>query len=1124
MKKSVLLSLVLMVSVAHAKKPSLLQRLKSSSGMLQTQDLESFYDGLGFNTRRVVRDLSDRSHVTPAMKQVLQERYLVLDLSKKISATVLTKVFTSQDPEMLNRAIEATARLLNTGLQGLPDELPARVQSLTGNKKEMAALDFMGNAVVKAIDNTRAELLTEILGILYTETQIQSMEVQKSPGYIAEKTGLDVAISHLARSLYSDFDVNQTRLLGKAFALGLLRYAKLQNQPLVAQKLAAATLAKGSLLDQFVGSDFVTLACENLCRRSLTDGEFLFIERALVNQPKDNSSASYKNFWKIFKSRPTAQSSYGQVRILKDQASDLKVIWILSSQPQPKFSDLNGFAPPGITKKIWMSRAGVSLPLFHSPELSESARVYQFYSATRPPSSYNSFQLINASLAPTVFDPLELQFTLESIKNSEEFRQMMKAPKGKEDLAAPAVVSAAPAATLPVKALTEQQMREFLFELGFEDLSAQIREYYIKGMTYTLHSQAQQARNIKSYEMINAGRELAILLFSRLQNRLATPQGTRDVARLAGRLLSQQSSNKIKKIPTELMSLPEDKRSEAIDQYVAQMARLGMEEQTQLLTSDLLMELYPRQDLLSDSLEASRKQEIEATAEKIYKALSVLIERMYMDTHIGKTQFLGRAFVALLARSEEVTGRSDIMRVAKQEIGRYGLRLENYLGDEWVMDSQAGPTKVKVDDLSYVFTRAVNPESVTIPFGAIPHDDLYARAGEMGMLGNIAAMPLVLTPDSVASGYTLMARLKDKSFYEYLKNGFSHIGQAVKKTTKNSKIVMMWMLDNYPHTTADNEDEIKNTKHNSGGLRMAGLEQYYATSHHSRMAVSRMDKNALYAFAMQTIKEKGIPQTGKEVFPFENYVANLDEMGKPMIPQAGEKLQRKQWTITTAQAQINDLYASKNAEEFWQRYVKLINEGFMDKLKRGMTFVWITPYGKYFYGGGYCSSTLVINSETTTGLTLEPKASQWRSFVSWVSSIKEWGKSISFIGENEDLTTIAMMPKMGIVAPSSLAVQEFVAEVQSVDAPIQSIRRRAGDDYGSQVERDSFVFRRVRQMISEPSRKFFSQYRFDMSEVRARHYDILHFDEIRRGVLGLHTGDERTVRQINKLQGAKTSP
>lgn len=747
----------------------------------------------------------------------------------------------------------------------------------------------------------------------------------------------------------------------------------------------------------------------------------------------------------------------------------------------------------------WNSHLG-TYKVMNLPKLSLEARQMEFYDSTRAPLESRTYAIANREFTTIDYTVEQMEGVIERTKKTPEYQYLI----GKAVNQNGRQVKASDMVTEPTAEMTlakapslqsDSQMREFLFDLGFRDWVASIDKRQKTGETWNEVTRIQQARNKQTFEATNAARELAILMMTQLQPRLATREGVQQVANLTAELLSMQPMLPVKKLPPEVLALPDDQQDKAMDEYLEKLLRNRMDEHARSLTSDLMFAIFGNRNI----------QGQDALMRRIYDLSSVIVERMYMDHQAGQTRNLGRAMLALMARQAELRPTQDIMSVVGASVERFGLFVENFLGDEWKLRGQDGRTleKVPVQTLSYVLTRNMNAESATIPWGAQPDLSLVDRAKSNKLIGNPMSAALVLKAEDLKDGYSWIDSLKDKAFYKHLNDGFSHIGYVVIKEAKNSKVKMSWVVDNYPHPLADAEEALPGVKSNAGGLRMVGLEQFFMTSHHSRIIVASQDPELFFSYAKEFVARNGIPKTGAEFFPYETYKMQWDDTLKPVVQEDQSKSVRDPWKVESRQESLNWLYGAKDAQTFWKRYQTMTVEGFEKNIEKGMIFTWITPYGQYFKGGGYCSSTGVIVAGESTGLTLEPKLSRWIGIVHFVGSTLQPLLQKLKLNKLIDATKgFVLMSKMGIIAPNSLAAQFFMTRYKAVTAPIQEIRSRMRDDWTFRIEKSAKWKEAVDELVNRSKENKFRTMRFDKTEVRAFSHDIHHKFEIEMGKIG----------------------
>lgn len=1069
----------------------------------QVVEFQKFLTAMGYDKKWIIEQLLSTKELTAAQIKAQDQRYEIVETTKDLASVILAKAIAKMpNANIESKLIELTTRLLTLGIRGLPDQLPANLRAITdAQEKQKRASEFIINYANQAINDTRQDLMGDITNVFYSADDIIKLEKTKDPAYLAAKKDLNKVITDLTLHLYTDLELTQSRFLGRALTLGLIRCAKLNNRPQILKALEKSVSEKGENLHNYVSNTYTGSKDGEIIKVPLVTNDRLTVKKAKTEWKNESEEETLASKIFNFFSNPNRDliknfyESNAVVLVKEDEKLDLQVVWVVTVDPTVKVGDINSFAPPGFTYSLELKRPqGLKTVINNLRDASFEARQLLFYGATRSAMDPGVRLLIAKGLNPIELSFAQATILSETTLNSPEFQYLLSRPANQKTINGVNKNLSNIQKTNLTK-LNETEMKKFLFELGFRDWTAETKEYYEKGYTYNKHTQKQQVRNMISYQAINSARELAIFLMSRAQDRIANGQDREQILDLAANFLSQQPMSLVKKLPPEIESLLENEKvedkvkSKAVDALADKLVRPTMYHHAKLLTSDILQFLYTENVLKNyaqNKLDSKTASDITASLGFIWNHVLVLVDRMYLDKQTGQSRFLGRALIALLYRFDEINQLNTIPKEAAVAAQDYNLKIENFIGDTLLLDDNSGkPTPVKVEDFAYVLFRAVSTESTIIPFGAIPSNE--ERAKSRGLMASPLAIAFVVTPDDVSHGYSQASQWKDQAYYKWLKDGYSHIGYFFIKKAKNSNIKMAWVIDNYPHPTADSEDEVENAEHNAGGLRIMGLEQFYMTSHHSRLYIGNFDRQKFYEYAMSEKAKNGVPKSQSNVSIFTSYKTPLDSSGKPVIVPDSQ-LEKAEWKLTTQQAQLDDLYASKNASEFWSKYMHLIETGFEQNIKMGMTFIWITPYGKYYYGSAYCSSTADVISRQMTGLSVEQEKSKWHSIVGTITSTFTDLNAI----ENEDLKNIAMMGKMGIISPSSLANQPYMQDGKTVDAPFNSVRFRTHDDFSLLVAGKPWMVKLIEDNLSHDQVTYFTTKKLDPTEIRTLSYDIQH--------------------------------
>lgn len=1262
----------------------------------------------------------NQKKLNQAQRQILtnnRNRLDVINATRDLASYILARAaqgITNQ--RVVDRMAEVTARALNFGIKGLPEELPPEIQNIKDKKEKAIAADrFLQSYIETAANETLNEMRADIMSIFHDAQDIEARERKGDPQLMQEKLVVTELVRRVVVQKYTELELTQSRFLGRALALGIVRYARKNNRPDIEQRLAAETLKHGEVLSNYISDTYVItspkgdlvktidlktadiLSAYSRAQEGPLNGIAFYpqgwikklveyfrtnlglqslrslqpLEMHIMNKKiRGEKLTITERFMSAFLNLPIfrrGHNTVGLVDVKVDPQTGLKATWLYRNNSNNamggvQFEDVRNFLTPGYVERVghmrfsttelvrlnmnapyadtvkfgttangsfqtrvteterrdllfnrssrpdWVQNevgplainqmqrmmigndavgfdwgAKVDKGLYSSgqtivaafgagagietqdvkdsvwvsrirsldkekdlqnrqdrkvvgsvrmvapttwiwnahlgevkqvdlPKISAEARVLEFYGATRPPINARIYAVANSGVPGLSFTTEQTAGLAGRARRSPEYQYMLARQASQEAHNRWENINEIKTDTAQLpndRVMSETQMREFLFELGMTDVAKDIREAMAAGRTWSATTAIQQEHNLKTYEAMNAARELSILLMDRMQGRFGSAEGQKHLAELAAYLLSQQPINPVKKPPTEIESLPEEQRAQAFDEYLKRTLRQTMEEHTRVLVADLSLYLYGNETLKAAKegrLSTEQSNEMQRTMDQLYKLGQQTIERMYMDHQVGQTRFAGRAFAALVARQGELRNQYEAtMKLLQSATSRHGLHIENFLGTEWLLNSAdgKGTQRIPVDTLNFVMTRAVNMESSMIPWGAQPDMSLRDRAIRNGLVGNPLSAALVVDADAVKDGYSALDAIKDKAFFTKLNSGFSHIGYVVVQSANNSKIKMSWVVDNYPHPLADAEESVKGAKHNPGGLRFAGLEQFYATSHHSRIVVAAQNADLIHKMAMERVRQKGVPKAGGRAFAPKTFVMKPDADGKPTV-QTDKEAVETEWKIEASQAQLDHLYSIKDPKLFWKTLQDMTVSQFKSNIVRGMTFLWITPHGRYQLGGGYCSGTLTTVMGQAAGFDPEFKPSRWITLLKIVATGYDLAESQKWtaITGNDTLKNLVLQSKMDIIAPSSLAAQSYVDKYYTVTAPVQNIRDRAKDDWSFRTAKSSDGRTTVELMLPRSTYNRMAKMKFDATEVRAFAHDVDHNLEIKMGKIG----------------------
>lgn len=817
-----------------------------------------------------------------------------------------------------------------------------------------------------------------------------------------------------------------------------------------------------------------------------------------------------------------------------------------STKLNPKFStlgialSLSAFDPMKITKansKIVTDKSQFKLsPALIESSLSSEAWVSNLSPTLLKPVILPSFQLSNSSL--------------ELIKTMPMVKAKLAKIENQTDLTDPSLIRATIQCTPSAKAvqMNPQSIKEFLYKLGFGDKYngqwisyAEIMDIYNKkNMTYNDMTRKQQVRNIEDYKKVQSSVELATLIAISLAKCEVDENFVKRASALAATIASFEAPAAIIENPlSQKDSEAEHENPEQRVRYEKSL-RAKMAVETSKLVKLILDSLYG-----STVKNLSKQQGFNSYVKRIQSLSQSVIELAFMNHQIGRTRYLGRALIALLLQQAKLNGKYDLAwNGLSRVLENNQLALENFIGDKWKIRSldkhmKTSDQLVSIYDMSYVYTRSINMESPTIPSGAIPggnqradmnNPSPYLYGKKMGLVGSFAAAAFVPSADAT---FNALQSWKDKKFYTAFNEGFSHVGYVAVREANGIK--MSWVLDNYPTPIADMEMDLSGIPYNPGGIRISGLEQFYRQDHHSHFAVANMvnvltstdssvsdtDYFKFFEYAKRQAKkfiennyafEFGGKALNFNAFPdFKVYSPVLHpESGKPLRnTETSERFVEDPWMVEISTQEFMKMHSlvfealktNRNpsrgqVKEWFDGVNKAALDKLYDLMYKGVTFVWITPYGQYFKGGAYCSLTGVLGWKLATGLDIQEVKDEWHSIVRAVDAKKDL--LLAQVKESPEITSqiknIAMMNAMPIVAPSGLAAQTYnrIQDVRRFIPPYQELADRYRRQFGReiQIKVDPAVTAYMVDLDTEIE-NYFEQTPLDYTEVEAIYRDTL---------------------------------
>jgi hypothetical protein len=253
--------------------------------------IDQFLQEIGFKkySEEIDKNLkipsSDRSvFINPVggqRKDVLnfnRESMAILDNAREISATVISKhTETLKVPsEDRTKILRLAARLLNYQPSPFPTEFPQEIESIKDvSEREVARTKYVAQIVEKNIEKDTNALFSDLVDVLHGKTEAASILSKPDSKAFLELKNLQNEVNSYVNKTYLFPESGQTRYLGRAFNLAILREARLNKNLGLENELTEVAKKEGIILGNYTSNK---LRLENSKNRIqeivLKDGAF----------------------------------------------------------------------------------------------------------------------------------------------------------------------------------------------------------------------------------------------------------------------------------------------------------------------------------------------------------------------------------------------------------------------------------------------------------------------------------------------------------------------------------------------------------------------------------------------------------------------------------------------------------------------------------------------------------------------------------------------------------------------------------------------------------------------------------------------------------------------------------
>ncbi len=1032
------------------------------------------------------------------------QKVAVIELSRQLAIRIFKTAGPRIETDVRVRArmLELTARLLTFGLTGKSEELRERIKRIPDEtERTKEALKSLRQDINEALHNDINMLLEHILATVYTAEEAKVVVESKPENW--EKLQKDLTNWMLAK--YSNPEMSGTSFLGRALAQLLVRHDKVSGKPSLNlhENLRRMTAAKGDNLDKYTSGKIV------IAVPSMENGKLQIKSREFSVNP-NGTTVTYKYNESLSKEAAASRSllkkmfgffgrdkSSGEVEVAVKSFIDPQT-GIGSNFGYEKdetgrvlIMDANAYGDAANVSATVTKTTANGNSLKYKVDINKKSKTQlsretaYSYSAMDP--TMRIHQLVEQHTSDRNI-PVEIVDNLVRYEAvTEDFAELLadtripestKSARIRQEIAKEALTR-----KMDLKTVDRKEMTRFLTALGFGDTTEKIRDYIDRGETYHDASQVQQARNLKSYLVEDATRDLAVIIMEKMQEKMNTPEGRQAIANLTGHLAAQQMMPLYDGEAMDLarMRLAEE-HPELARKDVDLKLKALMNRHVENLRNDILNSMFGEEKVSmynAGTLDLATASQIEKSAKEMDPHISKWVDRMYLDYQIGGTKYMGRA-MALLVKRIGVESKSSSLEDATREvlISKYGLDFENFVGDDLLIQQEGGKKlRVKAMTGGNLGThQEESKEGKFIPAGTTVGSESKAIAKKMNLVSSLAkailAMSIFVEKDDTKDGYSKWEKFREWLVQRYFQEGYSHIGYTVVLTDEVTGIRTTYVVDSHPDRTIDEDYSVKdpdssklvkrlkaiakleqlasnegisaklrNEKQliieklskrnavlaNAGGLRKGDFHTFVTAAKHTGLVYSTPDIQKLFD-AIQRAKAAngGVPpKVGSQILKeFNFYMPKVDETGVPIVANDPKKeLQEVPWKLEgLTQTQVDALFFAETPAAAYKIYSKSFYGMVQHLVAKGYIFLWITPYLYYMVGGGYCSFTsLILNSFLgENGLKEFRSPGDWAGVVYRAAKIREFTMNRGVKALKKALAPLAGFAKMLIVPPAEL--------------------------------------------------------------------------------------------------------
>lgn len=315
-----------------------------------------------------------------------------------------------------------------------------------------------------------------------------------------------------------------------------------------------------------------------------------------------------------------------------------------------------------------------------------------------------------------------------------------------------------------------------------------MKKYRDHNYTYNQMSANQLVRNIKAYEAVKTIKDLGLYIGSLTIPCIEEAGHREKLADLTAYLtamkpldISDAIESKVKQeLNLDFKKASEEKTTE-VDKITHEQLKIAINSHSKHVVELIVQSLFGTEPV-PENMIASKK----IVSRQLLKLVTPMVQLMYMDHQIGRTQWLGRSLIALQLRQ----GKDYAFKVLKQYLYASGITLENMVGETWLMDNEVSNLSEAQDSLLAALSKLRNEKKLTLP-EALAIKNRFDKMQGLIKTGYIPSKEEMVADIEKSLTYIKSQKITKQDIAQKIKGSLNLISQRLKKGLVSFKKTMV---------------------------------------------------------------------------------------------------------------------------------------------------------------------------------------------------------------------------------------------------------------------------------------------------------------------------------------------